>query len=137
VSDGIRKPSDKKRVLVADDDTAILEMFKLVLNCDLPDYRVDVAVNGQEVVDAFHDVHYGVIVLDIRMPMMNGDQAFEAIRKICGDQNLEMPAFIFSTGYDPPRNLENIVAAVPKHCILRKPVQPSVLVDALKARMDR
>ena len=60
-----------------------MQMFRLVLTCDLPDYRVDVAVNGQEVVDAFHDVHYGVIVLDIRMPLMNGDQAFEEIRRIC------------------------------------------------------
>ena len=135
MSEAIKTPSDKKRILVADDDAAILEMFKIVLTCDLPDYRVDVAVNGQEVVDAFHDVHYGVIVVDIRMPLMNGDQAFEEIRKICADKNLEMPAFIFSTGFDPPLNIENIVAAVPKHCILRKPVQPSILVDALKARM--
>ncbi len=128
------KPSRKHRILVADDDAEIREMFQLVLSCDLPDCRVDVAVNGAEVIEAFRDVHFGTIVMDVRMPVIDGEEAFHRIREMCKEGNTESPSFIFCTGYDPPHSLENVVAENPSHCILRKPVEPDTLVEALKIR---
>jgi CheY-like chemotaxis protein len=125
----------KYRVLVADDDQDVREIFGAVLACDLPDCRVDMVVNGAEVVDAFRSVHYGVVVMDVNMPVMGGEQAFNDIQKICAEENIKMPCFIFCTGYDPPPALKQIVATNPRHCLLRKPVDPDVFVQALKNRL--
>ncbi|MFC1499211.1 response regulator [Verrucomicrobiota bacterium] len=129
-------PCDNRRMLVADDDKQIREMFQLVLSCDLPEYRLDLAVNGAEVIEIFRSAHPGIIVIDVRMPVIDGEEAFCDIRGICEAENLVMPSFVFCTGFDPPHGLQNVVAENPSHCILRKPIDPSTLVDALKVRLS-
>lgn len=129
------KPCDKRRLLVADDDKAIREMYELVLSCDLPDCRIDMAVNGAEVVESFRAVHHGLLVMDVRMPVMDGEEAFREIRKICESENVEMPSIIFCTGFEAPHALRNIVAENPRHCVLNKPVDPDTLIEAMKLRL--
>ena len=126
---------DTRRILVADDDEEIRDLFALTLSCDLPDCRIDVAVNGLEVIEAFRTVHYGIFVMDVRMPVLDGQEAFEEIQKICKQENLEMPAFVFCTGYDVPDRLQEIIEEDPRHCVLKKPVDSDTLVEALRGRM--
>jgi len=125
----------KYRVLVADDDQEVREIFLAVLSCDLQDCSVDLVVNGAESVAAFRSAHYGVIVTDVNMPVMSGEKAFEEIQKICNEEKLKMPCFVFCTGYDPPTSLKKMVAENPRHCMLRKPVDPDDLVQVLKNRL--
>lgn len=130
------EPCDRRRILVADDELEICEMFQLILSGKLALCRIDVTVNGVEAVESFRTIHHGVVILDVRMPVKDGEEAFHDIQKICKADNWEMPSFIFCTGYDPPEGVKNIVAKDPRHCILRKPVSNDVLVQAVIARVD-
>jgi CheY-like chemotaxis protein len=125
----------KYRVLVADDDQEVREMFLAVLSCDLQDCSVDLVINGAEVIGAFRSEHYDVIVIDVLMPMMGGEKAFIEIQKICKEEKLKMPCFVFCSGYDAPPSIRKLIDEDPRHCVLRKPVDPDDLVQALKNRL--
>ena len=72
-----RKPS----VLVVDDDHMMREMLKLILHSD--DYEVlGEAANGRTAIALCASLKPGLVLLDIRMPEMDGLQALEEIRKV-------------------------------------------------------
>ncbi|MBN2302583.1 MAG: response regulator, partial [Lentisphaerae bacterium] len=129
-------PVNRRRVLVADDKADIRAMFKTVLDCQMNDCRIDVVVNGAEAIEAFRHAHHGVLLMDVKMPVKDGIQVYEAIHKMCHEEEWEMPAFVFCTGFDAPQTLQNIVASNPNNCLLQKPVATDTLIEALRVRLD-
>ena len=69
----------KKRILLAEDDPATIEVVKQEL--EILGYEVMVAENGAEAVGIVSSELPDLIVLDIRMPKMDGLQAASRIRK--------------------------------------------------------
>ncbi len=70
-----------KRVLVVEDSDINIEIAKNILIHK--NFEVEVALNGEEAVSAFesHEAgYYDVILMDIRMPVMDGLEATKAIR---------------------------------------------------------
>jgi CheY-like chemotaxis protein len=67
-----------EKILLAEDD---LSTRKLVLYA-LKEYVVDVADNGQEAVDLFNVNQYDMVLMDIQMPVVDGIEASQVIRKI-------------------------------------------------------
>ena len=135
-SDPDDKDVDHCRILVVDDEYEIRELFRRVLSCNRPNCRIDVAVNGAEAVESFRQARQGVILMDLHMPVMNGECAFIEIREMCYENKWEMPSFIFCTGFEPSYEICHIVAKAPKHCILRKPISNAALLDALQLRLQ-
>jgi two-component system, OmpR family, response regulator len=74
--------ADKRRcgVLIADDDSFIRTMLRLGLQAY--GFRVYLASNGQDAVEVYrqHRDSVDIVLLDIRMPGLDGPQALEAIR---------------------------------------------------------
>ena len=69
----------RRRVLLADDHTLLLEAFEKLLE---PDYTVVGAVSdGRALLAAAAELKPDVIVLDIAMPLLNGLDAARQIRK--------------------------------------------------------
>ena len=66
----------KKRVLAVDDDELIRTMLSRVLS---PTYDVTVARNGQEALEAIRREKPDLVVLDLRMPVMDGWQFLERL----------------------------------------------------------
>jgi CheY-like chemotaxis protein len=72
-----------KKILVADDDFAIRRLFEIALR----DHGLDVTVakHGQEAVDLFKKHTFDLIIIDLRMPVMDGLTAIEKIRALNKD----------------------------------------------------
>jgi CheY-like chemotaxis protein len=130
-------PCDRRRVLVVDDDRAIVRLFETLIAGGLPDVRIDSAMNGREAVDTFSVLHPSVVVMDLHMPVMDGRTAFVEIQNLCRVRNWEMPAVIFCTGFVPPDGVRKAVDGDPRHGLLSKPVDFGTLLDAIKRRLDR
>jgi two-component system, cell cycle sensor histidine kinase and response regulator CckA len=71
-----------KAILVAEDDEELLACLESILE-DLG-YRAILARNGREAVEAYrvHQNAIGLVLLDLNMPVMNGREAYYAIRGI-------------------------------------------------------
>ncbi len=65
------------RVLVVEDN--VINQKLTVRMLELLGYRVDVATNGQEALDALERTPYAAVMMDCQMPVMDG---FEATRRI-------------------------------------------------------
>lgn len=129
-------PCDKKRILIADDDPEIRQMFQMVLSMELANCTIDTVKNGAEAFTEFLAHHHAVLLLDLHMPLMDGEDAFYEIQDTCETENMEMPAVIFITAYDPTRIVRNIVSQNPMHCMLKKPVQNDLLIQTVKSRIN-
>lgn len=83
------------RIAIADDEPVVREYFCRMLPL-LGHEVVAVAQNGRELVEACLKGHPDLIIADVRMPDMDGD---EAIRQICGDRPTP---FILVSAYSKP-----------------------------------
>lgn len=68
------------RILVADDEESLRLVLQTVLS--KAGYEVEAVVNGLEAVERVREKDYQAVLLDLRMPKLNGLQAFEQIQII-------------------------------------------------------
>ena len=68
-----------KKVLICEDNAINSEILKELLESE--GMACDMAFNGQEAVNKARCQHYHIILMDIRMPVMDGYQATREIRE--------------------------------------------------------
>lgn len=99
-----------KRILLAEDNDLNVEIAKHVL--EKVKLTVDVAGNGKQACDLFAaspEGHYSAILMDVRMPVMNGIEATERIRHMeRGDRKIPVIAMSANAFDDDVRNALNV-----------------------------
>ncbi|MBB4267076.1 acetoacetate metabolism transcriptional regulator AtoC [Roseospira visakhapatnamensis] len=80
MTDTATLPTALPTALVVDDDEAIRHMLSAVLSQE--SLQVTTATNGLEALESFQKHHADVVLMDIRMPRMNGLKALKAILEI-------------------------------------------------------
>jgi len=128
---------DDGRVLVVDDERTILRLFQMILSSGIQGRTIDVASNGELAVKAFSEHHHAVIIMDLHMPVMDGQAAFFKLEELCKENNWQMPSVVFCTGFAPPDSISDVVDKSSKHCLLSKPVGGDTLVEAVKSRLRK
>jgi two-component system, cell cycle sensor histidine kinase and response regulator CckA len=91
----------RQTVLVADDERMVRELACTLLK--RVGYRVFAAADGQAAVDLYrnHAHEIDIVLLDMTMPRLTGQEAFEAMREIRGDVRV-----ILSSGYSESEAVE-------------------------------
>ena len=112
------------KVLIVDDEPPARERLRSLL-VEIPGVEVTgEAVNGQQALDRAHDLAPDVVLLDVRMPGMDGIEVARHLNALA-----EPPAVIFTTAFD-----EYAVNAFETHAIgyLLKPIRKEKLAAALE-----
>jgi DNA-binding NtrC family response regulator len=74
----------KQHILIVDDEPNLLESFKIGL--ELKGYTVSIASSGKKALVKIGKQAFDVVLLDIRMPGMDGMETLEEIKRIRPDQ---------------------------------------------------
>ncbi len=110
------------RVLLVDDDPDVLESISLLLR--LRGYLVDEALDGPQAVAIARRRPPAVVIMDVRLPGMNGFAVAAVLRRELGLRDARLIAI---SGYSAP--LFPILAEQSGvDFYLRKPVEPDVLI---------
>lgn len=112
------------KILVVDDESLARERLISILTELDPDYKiVGEAENGKQAIEQVLSLQPDIILLDIKMPGMNGLEVAQHLIK-----NDSPPAIIFTTAYD-----EHALAAFDAQAIayLLKPIQTEQLKRSL------
>ncbi len=109
-------------ILIAEDERDIRDLIKITLT--YAGHEVSAASNGEEVVQMAATVKPALIMLDVRMPRMNG---FEACRAIKADEALKhIPVvFLSAKGMDEEQDEGKQAGAIG---FITKPFAPDELV---------
>jgi len=68
------------KILVVDDEEGARELFSTILTDE--GYEVTLANNGEEALALFKNNPFNLVITDIKMPVMDGLQLLQEIRKI-------------------------------------------------------
>ena len=115
------------RILIADDEAPARSRLRDLLDDCRPDFPltlVDEAKNGREVLDIVNREQVDIVLLDIRMPEMDG---MEAARHLAG--MARPPGIIFTTAFDAYAIKAFEVNAID---YLLKPIRAERLLAALR-----
>jgi EAL domain-containing protein (putative c-di-GMP-specific phosphodiesterase class I)/CheY-like chemotaxis protein len=114
---------DARRVLLVDDDAAVLAVSKLLLSRS--GFAVDDAPSAERALELLNANTYGAILSDINMEGMSG---LDLLRKI-RERDLDTPVLLFTGG--PSLSTAIDAMAWGAHRYLLKPVPPDELVEAV------
>jgi CheY-like chemotaxis protein len=116
-------------ILVVDDDPSILETVKAIL--DLEGYTVETAVNGADALDKLTHTRPVFVLLDMRMPVMDG-WGFAREMRARGDS---VPIVVMTAAQDARRWANEIGATD----YVAKPFEiPQLLttIERVQAKLD-
>ena len=125
-----------RRVLLAEDVAINAEIIIMVLA--MRDMKAEVAENGQIAVDMFatsEQGYYDAVLMDMRMPVMNGLEATRAIRAMNRPDATEVPIVALTANAFDEDVQRSMQAGLNAH--LSKPVEPDALFATLETLIGK
>ncbi len=113
------------KVMIVDDEESIRLMFRRVLSSS--QYEVHEATNGMEALNSIKKEEYSAILLDLRMPHMNGLQVIEKMKEM----DIKTPIIMMSAYGTVPEAVEAMKLGAMDYLV--KPFD----IDELKMTLER
>jgi CheY-like chemotaxis protein len=114
------------KILVCDDEQEILDITQLILEDS--GYEVTATINSSEVISHIENQHPDILLIDLWMPGLSGDQVISQLRKNVNIVNLPIivisaskdgRAVAFAAGADDflekPYDIDALLTMVAKH----------------------
>jgi|SRR5919202_3412689 two-component system catabolic regulation response regulator CreB len=113
-----------KRILIVDDEEDIILVFKMVLETN--DFEVDAYSDPMSALSNFRSNVYGLAILDIRMPNIDGFELYKKIKEIDNKVNV-----CFMTAFEDYRQefKKSFPMLDERKCFIRKPYAIEDLVN--------
>ena len=70
----------RRKILLVDDDSDVVSTFQMIL--EMNGFEVEAYINPISALSNFRPDEFGLLILDIRMPVMNGFELFKKIKEI-------------------------------------------------------
>jgi DNA-binding NarL/FixJ family response regulator len=118
----------KLRILVVDDHPVVREGLKLLLNDQADMEVVGVADDGKLAVEMARQLQPNVIVMDLSLPGLPGDQATEILNRDYPELNLKV---LILTAHEQAIDLDHLMKAGALGVVLKR-AAPNELVHALR-----
>ncbi len=122
--------TESKRILLVDDEPDVTATLKMGL--EGKGYRVDTFNDPAEALANFKMGVYNLLLLDIKMPKMNGFQLYEELEKL--DKKAKV---CFITAFEVYyRSLRELFPQIEIDCFIKKPIETEELVKRIQAELQ-
>ena len=119
----------KKRILLVDDEHDITFTFSIGLEDN--GFAVDTFNDPQEALSNFKDGLYDLLLIDVKMPKMNGFELYREMEKIDNT-----PKVCFITAFDVYyKSLRELFPTMKVDCYIKKPITTDELVQRIKSEL--
>jgi two-component system, OmpR family, response regulator ChvI len=118
-----------KKILIVDDDFDITSTFKMGL--ESKGFKVDTFNDPEEALSNFKAGIYDLLLLDVRMPRINGFQLYEELKKI-DDKTKICFITAFEVYY---RSLREEFPELKVDCFIKKPVEIEQLAERIQSEL--
>jgi excisionase family DNA binding protein len=129
----LRDGSGRARVLVVDDEPGIRDVIAESLSRRATPYDVMTAADGFEAGRLVATFRPDVVLLDLRMPGLDG---FQVCRTIKGDSETASTIVIAMTGYHTQETEARILECGALRCLC-KPIEPSAIATVIDAALEQ
>jgi class 3 adenylate cyclase/ActR/RegA family two-component response regulator len=126
------KETSHPTVMLVDDEPDILAIFKTYLTCE--GYKVEAFSDSYMALQSFarsEPRHYDLLVLDIRMPTINGLQLYQRLKAV--DPYVKV---IFLSALEATDELVSILEGVKSADVIRKPIDRKHFIQKVKATIE-
>jgi DNA-binding response OmpR family regulator len=121
----------KGRILIVDDEPDIASVMKRGL--ENAGFAVDAYIDPEQALAGFRNDYYDMLILDIRMPKINGFQLYREIRK--RERNAKV---CFMTAFEVYRKeFEKVFPDFDIKCFLTKPLSIRDLQKIVEAELEK
>lgn len=118
------------KILTVDDEEMILEILEEILTED-GFFTVDTAINGKIGLEKANEEEYRLILLDYRMPIMDGGQFIKELRENSGP-NKNTPILLITAN---PEQSQPSIDKYEKIFLLVKPIDVAGLAESVRQAM--
>lgn len=121
---------ERKKILVVDDDKKNRYLVSFLLEKE--GFEVFIATNGLEGIEAAKKQQVDLIIMDIKMPKMNGYEATRRIRRLKKYKSIPIIAL---TSYAMREDKERVMKA---GCTvyMSKPITPEIFTEEIKKFLE-
>jgi CheY-like chemotaxis protein len=123
-------PGRSAHILVVDDNATNRMVVEAL--CEMFDCSTESVVDGVEAVEAAKAGRFDVILMDIKMPRMDGVTAAREIRKLAGPAG-RAPIIALTANADPDEVSRYLAAGM--CAVVEKPIKPERLLEALESAL--
>lgn len=120
------------KIAIIEDDQAIAQMYRMKF--DAEGYIVQVANNGRLGLQLIEEMRPDIILLDLMMPEMNGEEMLIALRKTDWGKDIKVIILTNRGEQEIPDEIKNMsVDAV----ILKAAMTPKQVAELVKKKVDQ
>jgi CheY-like chemotaxis protein len=121
-------------IMIVDDEPDILSTYKLLLSAE--GYNVQTFTDAQEALKHFVQLpdpssHYSLVLLDVRMPRLNGLQLFYRIKTLSPATTI-----MFISALDIAEELTSILPNITSNHIMKKPLKREYFVSEINSMLN-
>lgn len=113
----------KAKILVIDDEEIVRVSCERTLVPE--EYEIDSAASGKEGLEHFEKGEYDLVLIDLKMPGMNGIDVLVNIKRQRPEQKV-----MIMTGYDTVEHIVEAISSGAAH-YLEKPFTPDTLIERI------
>ncbi|NOZ54754.1 MAG: response regulator [Gammaproteobacteria bacterium] len=114
----------EKRILLTDDDPLLQELLEIFLEAN--GYILYTAQNGKQATDAVKEQQFDLIILDLMMPVMDGQQFLHWLRE---EHNSTIPVMVLTAMQG--QNIEQDLLAAGANAVTFKPLSTNLLMESV------
>lgn len=120
------------KIAIVEDDQAISQMYRFKFEAE--DYEVETAENGKLGLELIEKMKPDIVLLDLMMPEMNGDEVLAKMRATAWGKDIKVVVLTNMGEQEIPESVKRLGVS---HVILKAAMTPRQVAEVVKQELGK